>query len=100
MTTKSRIVTKYGVNDKKYVEIYETQTPTLEGKLALDFITRWGMVASVEDGVDQTGRAKFRLLTPSEVVERAFDTADIAATCLRERGWMVDLPDLEEVNNG
>mgnify|MGYP003659998928 CR=1 FL=1 len=75
----------------KGVTIHNTEIPEDEAKLALDLITRWGMVAGVPDGEDSSGRSKLRLSTPEELSERAFNTAKVAFDTIRANGLMYQI---------
>lgn len=99
MTMGVRVATKsqHEIYDKE-VRVFETETPDNEARFAMAFIERWGMVAAMPDGEDSSGRAKVRLATPDELVDRAFKTARIAFVRARIDGLMVQLPDLNEVN--
>lgn len=70
-----------------------TEGITSEGALATEFVGRWGMVAATLDGEDSAGRAKLRLLTPEELVERALATSTLLYAELRIRGYLVPIPD-------
>lgn len=94
---KYRIVEHYKT-DRYGVEGYETEMPNFEAKIAIDLMVRWGEVAAVEDGEDTAGRQKLRLLSPEEVAVRACKTAACAVAEFRARGWMVEVPDLAELN--
>jgi hypothetical protein len=54
------------------------------------------MVAAAPDGEDSAGRAKLRLATPEELVQRAFVTANLAYWNARQRGLILNLPDLKD----
>ena len=69
-------------------------------KCAEEFITRWGMVAAIPDGEDSAGRAKVRLATPEEVVERAIACADLLFKRGNELGWIKDAPEPKEKEHG
>ena len=66
-------------------------------KLAFDLVARWGCVAATPDGEDSTGRAKLRLQTPTELVSRAFDCAELAMKAARSGGHVAKMPDIEEI---
>lgn len=59
-------------------------------KVAIEFITKWGMVAAVEDGEDSAGRQKLRLATPEELVDRAVITAKLLYERLEAEGELID----------
>ncbi len=73
--------------------VYKKEVLNSEGLLATVMLEKWGMVAAVEDGEDSVGRAKLRLLTPEELVERACTVATIAMQRFRDRGWTLELPE-------
>jgi len=79
------------------IGMHEREVPDLQAKLALSFVEKWGMVSGTDAGEDGTGRAKIRLLTPREVVNRACETAEILVEELRSRNWFVMLPPYKEV---
>jgi hypothetical protein len=66
-------------------------------KFAMLCIERWGMVAAVPDGEDSAGRAKLRPASVDEVVSRACDSAEKFFAEAKKRGWMVDVPSIEEL---
>ena len=68
-----------------------------EAKLALRMIETYGMVAvdkpfHVEDGSSITAK----LLTPEQVVDRAFAIAELTMDKIIEKELYVELPDIEE----
>jgi hypothetical protein len=85
-------VVKWGKRGGEDVRILRERIPTEEGDLALRFATHFAVVAAVEDGVDEAGRAKFRLQTVDEVVQRSCELAAQMTIALKSRGWMLDLP--------
>lgn len=94
MATKSTVTSQYGVAD---VKVYETEVPDSVGRFALSLIERWGMVSATTGDVseeDSAGRQRLITLSPSEVVQRAFDMATLAFDALRDRGMMVQVHDL------
>ena len=83
---------------ERQVETYSIEKPHEEASLAFIFLEKWGMVSGAPDGEDSTGRQQSRLLTPHEVVKRGFDIAALAMKEARDRGLMLEVPDLDEVN--
>lgn len=59
--------------------------------IAADLITKWGMVAAVEDGEDSSGRSKLRLATEIEVVERAVKCTNLLLRAADEAGWLLNI---------
>ena len=80
------------------VTLHETKFMGVEGRIATDFIGRWGMIAGEPDGEDSAGRAKGRLLTPGEVVDRAVEMTELLMKSAKEKGWMVEGPDVRETD--
>jgi len=89
------IIEKYG---QKGVMIHDTELFEEEFKMAIEMVHRWGMVAGVDAGEDSSGRAKVRLATPEEVVTRAFTCVNLLLQGARDRGLIVKVPDLSELN--
>lgn len=96
MTTKIRIKDN-GYGDKDVVT-FPTEVPDHVGAYALQLIDKHANVAAHEDGEDSQGRSKFRLQRVEELVTRSFDIAERAFAVARERGHMIALPDLNEIN--
>lgn len=82
------VKTKYGA-----VNFLENERPELTAQLALQMLERWGPVAAMENGYDEAGRQKMKLLTPKEVVDRAFGIAEEAIRMTRNKGLMYTIPD-------
>jgi hypothetical protein len=78
------------------VHIHQTEVPFGEGAFALSLLEKWGIVAGAPDGEDSQGRAKMTNMPVADVVSRACETAALAFATLRERGWMLQLPTIEE----
>jgi hypothetical protein len=83
---------KWGRRGGEEVQIIRERVPTEEGDLALKFATHFAVIAAVEDGYDEAGRAKLRLQTVDEIVQRACDLAEKMTAALRKREWILDLP--------
>ncbi len=94
---KVRITDEHNYGDKK-VSLYVTEVPNKEAEFALELLCRFGLIAGTPDGEDSTGRQKAALLPVAETVTRCFDLAHEAYRMARERGLMVTLPDVNEIN--
>lgn len=90
------IIEKFG---RKTLVAHETEQLDQEAKLAVEMAVRWGMVAALEDGEDSSGRQKLKLLSPAEVCERAFQVAHQMMVKARERGLVVQAPDITAFDN-
>lgn len=91
-------ITPKQYSDEKEVTLFDTEAPNLEARLALAFLEKWGPVMAESDGEDSAGRQKLRPMPVGALVQRAFDIAGEAMRIARERGLMVNLPDLNELN--
>ena len=96
MTTEIVVSDDYNIRNPKIV-IHDTEIPNFEARVATSLVERWGMVAADDNGEDSTGRAKARLQTPEELVERACETSQRLAAAFRERKWFVSAPTWAEV---
>ncbi len=67
------------------------QRTDLFAEAVLEMITKWGMIATCPDKEDSSGRAKVRLLTPEELVERAMETTKLALSRLIDTGHVEDV---------
>lgn len=63
-----------------------------EARLAATLIEKWGLVAAAPDGESSDGRQKLRDLSPSEIVDKACNTASLAVAEFRKRGWIIKFP--------
>ena len=62
-------------------------------RFATGFIEKFGCVACVPDGEDSSGKQAFRLATPSEMVDRACETAQRLYAEFEFRGWLTEVPE-------
>jgi hypothetical protein len=88
--TKMRLVNSY---NGKLLIFDKLSNLDLAAGMAFDLLSKWGMVAAVDNGEDSSGRAKVRLSTPEEVVERAVKTAELFLRVADERGWICTVSD-------
>lgn len=90
-----QVVNQYQTDTPQFT-LHDTEAPNFEARLAIALVEKWGMVSGVEGGEDSSGRAKLRLMTPGEVVERAVATSELLAKTIREKNWMTIIPSFEE----
>ena len=85
--------------DKRQIE--DTIALNQRARFAASFIERWGAVAATpDDGMeDSAGRQALRMMTPTELVTRACETADLLFAGLIANGWAVEVPEAEEVTD-
>lgn len=67
-----------------------------EAEFALQCIQKWGMVAAKDDGEDSSGRAKIKLSTPEEIVDRAFKIARLAMEHIAREDMLIHFPSAAE----
>ncbi len=75
------------------VIIQNTSVVDLPAEWALEIAGSWGAVAGHPDGEDSAGRAKLRLMTADELVERSCEVAEKLLAAFQARNWMIDVPD-------
>lgn len=69
-------------------------SPDEIGKIALELLTRWGMVAGMDIGREDTaGRAVMELMPVEEVVDRAVSMAKLFVQRLENDGLMIRIPE-------
>ena len=97
---KSGIGREYG---NKTVMISDNEHFEKEAVVAVEFMTKWGCVAAAPEGEDSSGRAKLRLMTEKELVDRSFMEARLFMEGARERNLIftsIDLPEEPEKEKG
>lgn len=61
-----------------------------EAVLAMKLLEQWGMATAESTGEDSAGRAKIALVSPGNLVTRAFDIATAFFAEARARGMVAD----------
>ncbi|MDD4893125.1 MAG: hypothetical protein PHH73_03915 [Candidatus Rickettsiella isopodorum] len=84
---KKAIDTGYGTS------VRENELLEREAEIALEMIIRWGLVSAMPDGEDSTGRQRMRLLDPIELVDRAYETANLFMIEARKRNLILFVPE-------
>ena len=92
---QSRLISKWK-DQENTIQTWETEHLEIEGSLGAALIERWGMVCGEADGEDGALRQKFRLQTPEELVDRAFDVAKLFMERARLEGLIHTTPDLPQ----
>jgi hypothetical protein len=90
---------RYDLDGHVSVVTHERFQLDIRARIALGLIERWGQVAGEIDGEDSAGRAKLRLATPAEVVNRACDCAQGAMDAFISKGWTVKTPSLSDLQD-
>lgn len=97
MTVETKIILDDFRNRAAKFATHDRDLPEWEARLACSMIERWGMAAAVEDGEDAAGRAKLRIMTPQELVERACEVAALSIEQFRARGWVQLAPSFADL---
>lgn len=87
---------RYGKNVLAEVHVTRLEHPNWEARMACILIEKWGPVMAKHAGSDPTGRAFMKELHPTEIVEKCCDTAQLAVAEFRRRGWIMEIPSMEE----
>ncbi len=89
----------YGETKLPSMVIHRGELPVDEASFAMAILERWAMVQGQMDGEDSAGRAKLKLMPIDEAVQRACDISEGAYAAFRARGWMLDVPSLNELED-
>ena len=68
-----------------------TTMPTRRAQFVLALVERWAMVAATDDREDSAGRAALRLMSVSEVVNRAVAISAKTFEAIEEKGWFIEV---------
>ncbi len=79
-------------DDGSEIKVYAVEYPNQQARIAIDLVSKWGIVAARVDGEDSTGRQKLRNIDAEELARVACDAAAALWMQLRQRGWMLDIP--------
>ena len=93
---KEEVIVVDAFSHKVEIAVNRLQVPKAEGGYALNLLERWSMVSGKDTHTDDNGHQHYRLLEPEEVVQRAFNIAEIAFKELRARDLLIELPSVEE----
>lgn len=63
--------------------------PNMQAAMAIELLARWGLVAGAPDGVDEAGRQKMRVLSPTEAATRACEMSAAIFIEIEKRDWFV-----------
>lgn len=77
--------------------VHRGEMPNDEASFAMAILERWAMVQGKPDGEDSAGRSRIRIMPIDEAVQRACDLSEGAYASFRARGWMLDVPSLNEL---
>lgn len=86
-------------SSKPSVTLHETGHFTLQAKMAVSFVEKWGMVAGKDDGEDSAGRAKLTLMSEQEVVDRAVNMSNLLMEALEGQGLIVEIPSWDDMQS-
>ena len=100
-TKKDELILNRGERsfDMPRARLHHHELPNAEAQFAMALLERWGMVLGTENAEDSAGRAKVGPMPVEETVERACSVAGKAFEAFRERGWMLDVPSMSEMED-
>lgn len=87
---KIKIVKEYG---KEVVQIHDQMTMNIEGRLAIRLIEAYGLIAADKDSEN----SERQLLSPEEVVDRAFKIANLTINKIIESKLYVEIPEIPTI---
>ena len=90
------IIVAAGAAQRGQLVIHNRQNTDQVGTFAMELI-RSGLMAGIADGETASGEIKVRLLTPTELVERACEISERAFEAIEKRGWLLDYPPYDEI---
>jgi hypothetical protein len=70
-----------------------------EASFALRLVERWGTMQIETAGEDTSGRAKAVLMDEKDIANRACDIAEETFAAIRQRGWEVAIPGIDEMQD-
>ena len=94
MTVTAKVV-KFR-NDVRQIAVHNDEISNPEALLTFALVERWGMIMGTPDGEDSSGRQKVRIMTASELVERACRVTEQVFMACRDLGWIRPGPTAEE----
>lgn len=81
-----------GYRGETDIKICHTVIGNQEAEFARAMMKHLAIGTADIDGEDSAGRQKCRLMTPSEIVQRACDISQAAFAEFEKRGWMLAVP--------
>ena len=91
--TKAVLIPKRYKHSDQEVVIYKTKAFDITGELAYRLIEKHAVISGEPDGEDSAGRQKGKLMSPSDVVIRSFELAELFVKAAQERGHIFDIPE-------
>ena len=79
--------------------IADTEILQEKAQLTRRLVEHFAIIAASPDGEDSSGRQQCRMMTETEVVERAFKIADLTWAKFREQDLIMDVPAPPEVSD-
>lgn len=80
------------------VGLFATEMPDQVMSFAMDLCRHVGVIMGTDGGVDNAGRQKVAPLPAEECATRCLDIAEAMYKLGKERGHLVVVPDLNEIN--
>lgn len=74
------------------VRLHLRDNANLTGRIAIDIVTRFALIAARDLGESSDGRQKLGREVPAEIVEFAVDVSERLVSALRVRGHLFEIP--------
>jgi len=88
---------RYGEDSNPVITGGDRRVFTLEAKIAVNLVEKWGLAAAENNGEDSSGRGTLRILSAAEMVAKACNVAELLSEEIEKRGWMVVAPTIDSV---
>lgn len=75
------------------MRVHDPMMPNRTGRFAQELIIRFGLIAGAPAGEDSAGRQASGLMSPADIVNRAFDISEAYFAELEDRGMVLAAPD-------
>lgn len=82
------------INEQRSMMIHERDQVDMTGRLAIRLVEHFGVVAGKPGPEDSKGRSTLDLLSPDEVVDRAYDIAKSLVARLQYGGHIQQVPSM------
>ena len=79
-----------------FIVQHDSDIPDSRARLAQAILSHFALISAQDDGEDNAGRQKLRLLSPGEIAKRACDLSAAYYDEIEARGWLIHVPPFEE----
>lgn len=96
----AEVIVKERFKETKAIAVHDLKMPDLRARFAMEVLERLALIAGEDNGEDTAGRQKVRRSLPNELVSFACDLADKSFTEFEKRGWLLNIPCYEDIQEG